>query len=124
MADCAITIYDKGTISSSSTITFNHEQGHIQKFTCGGAYTITFDFSNWPADEYRGWILVKATNMGLGTLAFAGTVNWKTSNDTYTMSFSDYFVDRNGETSLKTSGLDEFLFWNDGVSTGVYGMLI
>jgi hypothetical protein len=122
--DCASVIYAKGSIGSTSTVTFDFTQGSIQSLTCGGAFTLTWDFSNWPPSSNRGYILVKATNMGLGTLAFSGTINWKKKDDTYTTTFSTYLTDRSGETTLKTSGLDEFLFWTDDAGSNIIGILL
>jgi hypothetical protein len=124
ISDCGVTVYAKGTISSTSTVTFNHTQGHIQTMTCGGAYTLTWAFSNFPPTGNRGYILVKATNMGAGTLAFSSTINWKLKNDTYTTTFSTYLTDRGGETALKAAGIDEFMFWSDDAGTTVYGVLL
>lgn len=119
-----IVIYDKGAINNTSTITFDLSQGSIHKFICGGAYTLTFAFSNWASSGTRRYVEVLATNLGLGTLAFSGTVQWKKKDDTYTTSFSTYLSDRGGETALKSSGLDYFMFWSDDAGTTVYGVLL
>jgi len=122
--DCAVKVNAKGSINSTSTVTFDHTDGCIQSLTCGGAYTLTWAFSNWPATSYGSYIRVDVDNMGLGTLAFAGVVNWKLKNDAYTTSFSTYLADRGGETTLKTSGLDSFMFWQKDGGTTIYGVLL
>lgn len=122
--DCGIVTLDKGSIGSTSTVTFDYTAGSVQSFTCGGAFTLTLAFSNWPPTGNKGFIEVQTTNMGLGTLAFSGTVNWKQKNDTYTTTFGTYLTDRGGETALKSSGLDTFLFWSKDAGTTVYGVML
>jgi hypothetical protein len=120
----SVPVVAKGTISTTSTVTFNRAAGSVQTLTCGGAYTLTWAFSGWPPTGNKGWIEVDVTNMGLGTLAFAGTVNWKLKNDTYTTDFAVYLADRGGETAMKSSGLDTFLFWTIDGGTTVYGTML
>ncbi len=124
MVDCAAVTLAKGTINATGTVTFDYTAGSVQTLTCGGAYTLTWAFSNWPPTGNKGFIEVQATNMGLGTLAFSGTVNWKQKNDTYTTTFGTYLTDRGGETALKSSGLDTFLFWSQDAGTTIYGTLL
>ncbi len=122
--DCASVVSAIGSIVATGTVTFDYTQGHIQTLTCGGAFTLTWAFSNWPATGNKGYLVIKVTNMGLGTLAFASTINWKLKNDTITTVFSTYLTDRGGETALKAAGDDEFMFWTSDAGTTICGVLL
>ena len=118
--DCGLVVLAKGAVSG--TVTFDYTAGSVQSATFS-AGAVTLAFSNWPPTGNLGFIEVRATNAGLATITFP-TVNWKKKDDTYTTTFATYLADRGGETALKASGLDTFVFWTIDAGTTLYGCLL
>lgn len=123
LKSCSISQYDFGTVNSTSAINVNvGTNGNLQTLTCGGNITLTVSFTNWPVAGFLGYTELLLTNMGLGTLVFADTINWKLKDDSYTTNFATYLADRGGQAVLKTSGLDRFMF--EYFNSAIYGTLI
>lgn len=118
-----IVINALGTKSTTQTVTLDYTLGNVHTVTCSGTPTLTLAFSSWPGAGLKGFFELVGTNMGLATWVFP-TIQWKKIDDTFTTTFSTYLTDRAGETALKTSGVDRFLFWSDDSGITVYGILI
>lgn len=113
--------YDFGTINATSPVNVNvQSNGNWQTLVCGGNYTLTVSFTNWPSTGL-GYVELMSTNMGLGSLIFADTIYWKLTDDTFTTSFATYLDDRNGQIALKTSGIDRFVI--ERINSINYGTL-
>lgn len=118
--DSALVVLAKGAVSG--TVTFDYTAGSVQSATFS-AGAVTWAFSDWPPTGNQGFLQVDANNAGLATITFP-TVYWKKKDDTYTTTWATYLTDRGGETALKTSGYDAFMFWTNDAGTTVYGSLL
>jgi len=115
-------MYDLGTINATQNVNIWPNLSNIQRFTCGGAYTITvlLDFAGtWGLASKKRTIELHIVNMGLGTLSLSGVI-WTLSDNTTTTSLSLYLADLG--TALKTSGTDVFEFYK--LEGTIYGKLL
>jgi hypothetical protein len=121
LKNMSIAQYNWGTSSANAAISLDVTVAHTHLITCGGAHTLTFTLTGWTTTSVS-YIELVLTNMGLGTFVVTNTVQYKNPDDTYTTNFATYLTARQGETALKSSGVDIILY--EYINGTLYGTLI
>lgn len=98
-------------------------QENYLRINATGAYTVPTP--TWHFIGLHAELLVEVVATGtLYTGTWPTNINWVKPDGTLTTSIASYLAVLVGRTSLKATGIDQFLFWtNDGGIT-IYGKLL
>ena len=98
------TVKRHGSLTSATNLNFN--EGQVQTFTVGGAFTATV--TNPPADGKATAMLLEITNGSSSTLTWDPQIIWAGGS----------------APSLTASGIDLVSIWTEDAGASIYGNII